>query len=360
MNNLNNLTCIPVVSASGQPLMPCRPSKARKLLGKDWAEKHWNKLGQFYLQLKFQPKSELNVNQQVCLAVDPGSRWDGITILTKKQVLTCGMLVLPSRIVKKLEQRRQMRRARRYRKTPRRAERFNNRHRPEGRIAPSQKAKVDFRIRIVDEQCRLYPITKFAVEDVQFDHYRKRWGKYFSTVEIGKTRFYEHLQKLGPLTFYRGVDTYGLRLLLRLPKTSRKSTLHWTAHASDAIAIGYAQTGCADLSPPEFWIWKRFEYAKRQLHRLEPSKGGVRRRYGGSWSIPPFKKGDVTQWHNKLARVGGHLNEHGISLHSFNLKNKRLTQTANPNTCTRLFNQSILNQMKHPSIPPPHKWRGSP
>ena len=96
---------IPVVSTDGTPLMPCRPSKARKLLEHGLAEKHWNKLGQFYLRLKFNPKSELNKNQQVCLAEDPGSRWGGIAVLSKRQVLTCSMLVLPRKVAEKLKQR---------------------------------------------------------------------------------------------------------------------------------------------------------------------------------------------------------------------------------------------------------------
>jgi hypothetical protein len=37
---------VPGVSADGKPLMPCRPSKARKLLAKNLAEKCWGKLGE--------------------------------------------------------------------------------------------------------------------------------------------------------------------------------------------------------------------------------------------------------------------------------------------------------------------------
>jgi len=121
------------------------------------------------LQLKFQPRSGLNKNQQLCLAVDPGSKWVGIAVISKKSVLTCGMLVLPSKVAEKLERRRVMRRARRYRKTPRRAKRFDNRRRRHGWIAPSQKAKVDFRTRIVGELRHLYPVSRFAVEDVRFN-----------------------------------------------------------------------------------------------------------------------------------------------------------------------------------------------
>ena len=344
---------VPVVSADGTPLMPCKPSKARKLLELGLAEKHWNKLGQFYLQLKFQPKSDLNVNQQICLAVDPGSKWDGLTVVSKEVVVTSGMLALPSKVAEKLTQRREMRRARRYRKTPRRAKRFDNRRRRDGWIAPSQKAKVDFRTKIVDELCRLYPVNRFAVEDVRFNQYRKRWGKHFSTVEIGKAEFYKHLRMRGELTLYTGVETATLREKFRLQKNPVKRELTWTTHAVDAIAIGSAEVGCVNLYPPEFWVWKRFEYARRQLHRLEPDKGDVRRRYGGSWSIPPFKKGDVVLWRNRLARVGGFMDGHGISLHSFGLKNKRFTQDANPHECTKLFNQHIFGKQEQPQFLPP-------
>jgi len=334
---------VPVISATGKPLMPCKPSKARKLLERKLAEKCWSRLGQFYLKLRFDTKSPLNNGQHVCLAVDTGSRWDGIAVVTKERVLTTAELVLPRGIAGKLETRRRMRRARRYRKTPRRAKRFNNRCRPEGWLAPSQKAKVDFRTKIVDELRRLYPIDRFAVEDVRFDHYRKRWGKHFSTVEIGKARFYEHLRSIGHLSLYAGVETAEWRKKLKLPKNSRKSALKWDAHASDAVAMGCAEMGCAVPAPPEFWVWKRFQYAKRQLHRYEPGRGGIRRRYGGSLSIRSFRKGDVVVWHGRLVRVGGFTGKH-LSIHAFTLKNERVTQKARPKDCVRLFNQRIFGQ----------------
>jgi hypothetical protein len=332
--------------------MPCRPSKARRLLAKGLAEKHWNKLGQFYLRLRFDPKSEPNKNQQICLAVDTGSKWDGAAVLSKNEVLTSGMLVLPSKVAEKLQQRREMRRARRYRNTPRRARRFDNRRRLDGWIAPSQKAKVDLRIKVVEELCKLYPVSVFAVEDVRFNHYKKRWGKYFSTVEIGKARFYERLRELGTLKLYTGVQTAKWREKLGLSKNTRKSSLTWDSHAVDAIAIGCAEIKCRNPIPPEFWVWKRMEYARRQLHRLEPDKGGIRRRYGGSWSVPPFKKGDVVQWHGRLARVGGFMDGR-LSLHSCDMRNRRFTQTAKPEECARLFNQQVFSKHEHPKFLPP-------
>lgn len=338
---------VPVVGVDGRPLMPTTPQRVRKLLKDGLAEKRWNRLGQFHIQM-LKPVS--TKRQPMCLSVDTGSKWDGMAVLTKKQVLTTAELVLPSGIAKKLEVRRRMRRARRYRNTPRRAKRFDNRCRPEGWITPSQKAKVDFRTKIVDELCRIYPIDRFAVEDVRFNHYKKGWGMFFSTVEIGKARFYEHLRKLGGLTLYRGAQTAEWRKKLDLPKNSRKSALKWDAHASDAVAIGCAETGCTNPIPPEFWVWKRFQNARRQIHRFEPGKGGVRKRYGGSLSIRPFRKADVVLWRGKLARVGGFMDGR-ISLHKFNLENKRITQRAKPEECVHLFNQAIFGERSVP-IPP--------
>jgi len=332
------------VGVDGKPLMPTTPQRARKLLKSGVAKKCWNGLGQFYIQMLKQVGAK---KQAVCLAVDTGSRWDGMAVVMRKQVVTTAELVLPSGVAEKIKARRRMRRARRYRKTPCRAKHFDNRSRPEGWLCPSQRAKVDFRTKVVDALCKLYPIDKFAVEDVRFDHYRKRWGKHFSTVEIGKTKFYEHLQSLGVLSLYDGVQTAGWREKLGLPKNSRKSALEWDSHASDAVAIGCAETGCENPLPPEFWVWKRFQNAKRQLYRFEPEKGGVRRRYGGSLSVRPFKKADVVLWRGRLVRVGGFMDGR-ISLHTFTLKNKRVTQSARPEDCTRFFNQRVFAMHQAP------------
>jgi len=50
---------IPVISASGKPLMPCKPTKALSLLKSGKAVGRWTKDGKFYIQLKFDPKSPI-------------------------------------------------------------------------------------------------------------------------------------------------------------------------------------------------------------------------------------------------------------------------------------------------------------
>ncbi|MDA8337549.1 MAG: RRXRR domain-containing protein, partial [Peptococcaceae bacterium] len=163
-----------------------------------------SKLGLFYLQLLIEVNSGYNANQPFILANDPGSKFDGFALGCKYVQLRM-MTVLPRKVHEKMESRKNLRRARRFRNTRRRP----CRPRSQGPdwIAPSQLAKVQFRLAIIKELCRLFPVTHFIVEDVRFDHYNKRYGKYFSTVEIGKTVYYAELRKLGILVLVEGWQT---------------------------------------------------------------------------------------------------------------------------------------------------------
>ena len=293
---------VPVVGKDGTPLTPCTPTKARKLISGGVAEKKWNKLGIFYIQMLVDTRKE---TPEMCLGIDPGSKFDGYAVVSEQEIQQTGMAILPKMVRKKNENRREMRRARRFRKTWRRPCRFNNRTRKEGWIAPSQKSKVDFRIRIVKELCKIYPVTQFAVEDVKFNHYKKRWGKFFSTVEIGKTKLYESLSKLGKVRKYIGVETSELREKLGLKKTTRKSELIPEAHATDAAAIAMDMIGDKNRGIPSFFAWKRYEFYRRQLHKRQPAKGGVREKYGGSVLTKGLKKGDVVAGIYKGKKVMG-------------------------------------------------------
>jgi hypothetical protein len=292
--------------------------------------------------LKFNPKSRANKGQKLCLGLDTGSKYDGVAIVSKKKVQQTGMIELPKGVAKKIEQKRNMRRARRFRNCRRRPARFDNRNR-NGFIAPSQKSKVDFRIKIIEELMKLYPIRCFAVEDVRFNHYKKRWGKYFSTVEIDKTRLYDFLKSKGKLSLFSGVDTANLREKHDIKKTSDKRERVPTSHSTDAMVLAGKVIGLKDYQIPSFYVWKRYQYCRRQLHKFQFEKGGKRRREGWTNSLEQFKKGDIAIYKNRLARVGGYM-DNLFSLHIFNLNNKRFTQKAEPKDCSRLFNQRIMSQ----------------
>ena len=162
---------VPVVGNDGNPRMPTKASRARRWMAQGKAVAKWSKLGLFYIQLTVDAGCH---TQDIGLGLDPGSKYDGIAIVSKKEVLQTGMTELPHGITKKLQQRSNQRRNRRCRKCRRRECRVNNRARAEDWLAPSQHSKVEFKLTIIAGLRNLYPINKCVVEDVCFNHYQKR------------------------------------------------------------------------------------------------------------------------------------------------------------------------------------------
>lgn len=280
---------IPVVSKDGRPLMPCCPAKARKLLSSGKAEPRWSKLGLFYIQLKIDVKSEYNGGgQSFVLAHDPGSKFDGMA-LGWKFVQLRFMLVLPQKVPGKMRNRRELRRGRRYRNCRRRP--YRPRSPGPGWIAPTQLAKGLFRLAVVQELCRLFPVFHFIVEDVRFNHFRFRHGKHFSTAEIGKTRYYSELRKLGVLALVEGWQTKLWREGAGLEKVSRKGALTPGSHANDAVAMLWGLAGCRPNEGAPFYVLRRPEFARRSLPRQKFRKGGVRSLFGGTSNGGFLRKG---------------------------------------------------------------------
>jgi len=293
---------IPVVSKDNKPLMPCKPSKVKKLLNSGKAKSRWSKLGIFYIQLTIEIMSKYNTNQYFTLANDPGSKFDGFALACKYVQLRL-MAIMPEEIADKRKSRNKgtgkmgnrvnLRRARRYRNTRRRP--WRGRSPGPKWIAPSQLAKVLFRLAIVKELCKLFPVDHFIVEDVKFNHYSKRYGKYFSTVEIGKTRYYNELRTLGDLALIEGWQTKSWREDAGLKKTSKKDAEIPESHANDAVAM---LTGLADIKPDNkspFWVYRRPEFVRRSLHRQKFQKGGIRPLFGRTCNGSKLRKGDYVE-----------------------------------------------------------------
>ena len=263
---------VPVVSEKGKPLMPTKPAKARKMIEGGVAKKCWSKTGVFYIQMLIPVGGEV---QDVALAIDPGSKYDGYAVSGEKDIALKAMAVMPQRVHKKVTGRNQLRRSRRYRKTRRRKKRFNNRKRKAGWIAPSQLVKVQFRIKIVRDLVKIFPINFIAVEDVRFNHYKKRWGKHFSTVEIGKTMLYEELEQHGNVIKYAGWQTAEARKYWGILKSSAKDALTPESHANDALAILCEVFSDNVDNSCVFMVWHRLEFARRSLHRQNYQKGAT-------------------------------------------------------------------------------------
>jgi hypothetical protein len=192
-------------------------------------------------------------------------------------------LALPDKaqIVRKMTERRTLRRSRLGRKTRRRPVRFQNRRRKPGWIAPSQLALVLAREKMLRTLASMYPITVAGVEEVCFDHLRHRWGTTFSTVEIGKDWLRQWYRDQGiNAAFYRGHETQRLRREYGYAKSSDKRAARFSAHCSDALALAAVVTTGARVQPgPWLMVDDSYRPVRRRLHDTQPAKGGVRAAY---------------------------------------------------------------------------------
>ncbi|MBI4447639.1 RRXRR domain-containing protein, partial [Candidatus Woesearchaeota archaeon] len=157
-----------VLGVGGKPLTPTTNAKARKLLEGKQANPVWNKFSQFGIQLITQTREEM---PKFVLGCDWGTKFEGLSVASETDNNLNVMWQLPNKktIVNKLEERRQLRRARRQMNCRRRKCRFNNRKK-EGFIAPSQLVIVNSRLKAMQELLKCYPIKKVVIEDVKFNH----------------------------------------------------------------------------------------------------------------------------------------------------------------------------------------------
>ena len=160
-----------VINKNGQPLMPCKPQKARKLLKENKATVV--KYEPFTIQLKY---GSAGYKQPVTLGIDAGSVHIGASASTEKQELYASETVMRSgdgkaSIVRLLAKRLELRRSRRNRKTRYRKAKFLNRvhHKHKGWLAPSVENKINVHLKLVADIHKILPVTKVVVEVAQFD-----------------------------------------------------------------------------------------------------------------------------------------------------------------------------------------------
>lgn len=154
-----------VLNKDGKPLMPCKPSRARKLLKNNKAKVV--KKEPFTIQLLY---GSSGYKQNIVLGVDAGSKHIGLSATTKIKELYAADVELRNDIVDLLSTRRQNRRTRRNRLRYREP-RFNNRvhSKNKGWLAPSIEHKIQCHLKSVEDVCRLLPISKIIVEVASFD-----------------------------------------------------------------------------------------------------------------------------------------------------------------------------------------------
>ncbi len=324
---------IPVVDTRGVALMPCTPAKARHLFKSGKSRPKRNKLGLFYVQLIYEQEPD---NQPLVVGIDPGSQFEGFSVAGTKDTVTNLMGEAPDHVKEAVETRRTMRRARRGRKW-RRPKRFDNRLSRSPRIPPSTRSRWEAKARITRHLKSILPLTDAVVEDVQAvtrEGLGRNWNAAFSPVQVGKEHLYHLLRTMGLTVHLReGWQTKALREQYGLKKTKSKSKQSFESHAVDAWVLAAAISGADSPTCTRVWYIVPAILHRRQLHRLQASKGGMRKPYGGTRSLG-LKRGTLVRHPTYgLCTVGGFDRRKGrISLHEYRT-NQRLTQGAKVADC---------------------------
>ena len=323
---------VPVVSARGDPLMPCHPARARELVRRGLALRRF-KAGLFYLCLTERTEG---VVQEVVVGIDPGSKKEGYSVKAEARTFLNVQADAVTHVKDAVADRREARRSRRYRKTPCRANRAN---RARGQLPPSTRARWAAKLRVLDVLRSLYPLVEAVVEDVKARTRKgvenRRWNASFSPLEVGKRWFYDEVRTRCSLRTVEGHETAAMRSALGLRKSSNKMAEVFEAHCVDAWVLAHHAVGGA-AAPDNTWLtlMTPIRLHRRELHRRQPGKGGVRSPYGGTRSEGFTRGALVENAKHGVAYVGGTLKGR-ISLHSV-VTGKRLCQNAKPAECAFL------------------------
>ncbi len=312
--------------------MPCKPVKARLLLKSGKAKPKRNKLGLFSIQLTHTQEPD---NQTLVAGVDPGSKFEGYSVVGRKETVLNLMVEAPDHVKDAVKTRRTMRRARRSRKW-RRPARNDNRRANEKRIPPSTRSRWEAKARIIRELLTILPLTDVVVEDVCAETRKggKNWNGMFSPIQVGKEHLYNLLKRMDLNVHLRhGYQTKELREKCGLKKTKSKSNQDFSSHAVDGWVMAASVSGAEQPTCTRLWYIVGAVLHRRQIHRLEASKGSIRKPYGTTRSLG-LKRGTLVKHHKYgLCTVGGFdRKKQTISLHAYRT-NKRLTQTAKVKDC---------------------------
>ena len=171
-----------VINKHGQPVMPCKPQKARVLLQKHKAAVV--KQVPFTIRLLY---GSSGYRQPISLGMDAGSKHIGIAATTEKKVLYAEELSPRNDVVKLLSVRRQNRKTRRNRKTRYRQARFDNRghSKYKGWLAPSVEVKIQEHISAVLKIQKMLPLSEIHVETAEFDIQRLKAMEEGKPVPVG-------------------------------------------------------------------------------------------------------------------------------------------------------------------------------
>ncbi len=316
--------------------MPCHAARARELVRKGRAVRRFDR-GLFYIQLMDRAEGDI---QPIAVGIDPGSKKEAITIKSASHTYLNVQADAVTWVGEAEETSTTMRRSRRGRKTPYRECRPNRRQ-GQFRLPPSTRARWNWKLRLCLWLMRYYPIEAYVVEDIAAvtKTGKRGWNQSFSPLEVGKQWFYDQLEQLGEVEVIQGYETAEARNALGLKKSKQKVSDTFEAHCVDSWVLANLWVGghrAPDNKAMLYIVPLRFH--RRQLHRLQAEKGGIRKPYGGTNSLG-FKRGSwVRHPSYGVCYVGGNLNGR-LSLHNLQ-DGKRLCQKAKAEDCQFLTTAS--------------------
>ena len=310
---------VPVISPSGHPLMPTKPSRARRWLACGKAKIYPNDLNVFAIQLINEPSGD--ETQDVVIGIDPGKLFSGMGIQSSKATLLKLHLILPfPNVTKKMAARRILRRARRGRRINRklpydqrchRAKRFDNR--VQKKLPPSIRANRQLELRVVKEAYRLFPIS-----NIVYEYIKAHGDKGFSPAMVGQKVMLQWLETIAPTATQYGWQTSNLRQWLKLPKDKTdKSKACEQTHSNDGVALAASHfikweewqsskarggnwEGDVVVTSAPFKVIAKPNIYRRQLHfenpdSQKPNPSQYRKRKGGTITPFGFRSGDFVQ-----------------------------------------------------------------
>lgn len=307
---------VPVLDKNGKPLMPTKPSRARRWLKEGKARVVHNDLNVFCIQLLIEPSGQ--DTQPIALGLDPGKKFTGVGVQSAKFTLFMAHLILPfPDVTKKMSGRLILRRARRGRRINRkvafnqrahRQKRFDNRK--QNKLPPSIRANKELELRVTKELVKLFPVTQ-----ITYEYVKAKGNKGFSPVMVGQKVMLQWLEKIAPTNAQEGWQTSILRQQLGLAKDKKdKSKQTPETHAHDGVALaassfvrfekfhtantrGHHWVGEVTVTSAPFRVIARPNLFRRQLHfeNLVKDVPNNRKRKGGTITPFGFRSGDLVK-----------------------------------------------------------------
>ena len=229
------------------PLMPMKATRVNKFIANGTARiKYDRKLKLYYLELLVTPSG--NCTQEIRLGIDPGSCFDGFSIVSKtNHHENYELIQRPKKgknSIKSFKTRQAQNRRIRRSRLWHRPIRFDARNKT--KLSPTIRANNDFRKWLILKLLRYYPISCVELEDVRFNHVEHKYGKYFSLVEQGKAdmmHFIENVCGL-QLVLCSGYETAALRKSLFGGvdlKNKKKDVKTFYSHCVDSYVLACAK-----------------------------------------------------------------------------------------------------------------------